>query len=282
MPVSRVSGQSLGADCEAVERAFRGELGVIVAALARRLGDLQAAQDAAAEAFAAAADAWARDGIPPNPGGWLMLTAWRKAVDARRRDSAAIVIDPWVLSEAGMAGSMEPTGEATSLGDERQDRGTWDKGLIAAGTAVLDAAMAQRSPGPYQVQAAIAALHAGAARYAGTHWQQIALLYGELARMDPSPVIEVNRAVAVGMADGPLSGLAVLDPLLAAGERQGYAPLYAALADLLDRAGYRERSREAWQQAAALAGNTTVAREIRLRYLEEQPHLENQRHLKDP
>ncbi|HEY6787450.1 MAG TPA: DUF6596 domain-containing protein [Trebonia sp.] len=419
--MSRAGGQSLGADCEAVERAFRGEWGVIVAALARRLGDLQAAEDAAAEAFAAAADAWARDGIPPKPGGWLMLTAWRKAVDAHRRDSAAIVIDPRVLSEAGMAGSMEPTGEANSLGDERlglifacchpalaletrvamtlrfvaglttreiaaaflvpeatlaqrlvrakrkireagirlevpearrlgerlrdvqtvvylvfnegysassgdqvirselceeaiwlgrllhqllprdaetagllalmllhqaraaartdahgrprtlaeQDRCTWDKGLIAEGTAVLDAAMAQRSPGPYQVQAAIAALHAGAARYADTDWQQIALLYGELARMDPSPVIEVNRAVAVGMADGPLSGLAVLDPLLAAGELQGYAPLYAALADLLDRAGYRERSRQAWQQAAALAGNTTVADEIRQRHLRE-------------
>ena len=130
--------------------------------------------------------------------------------------------------------------------------------------------MAQRSPGPYQVQAAIAALHICAARYADTDWQQIALLYGELARMDPSPVIEVNRAVAVGLADGPLAGLGVLDPLLASGELQGYTPLYAALADLLDRAGYRERSRQAWQQSrSALAGNTTVADEIRQRHLRE-------------
>ncbi|MCW2936367.1 MAG: polymerase subunit sigma-24 [Actinomycetia bacterium] len=406
---------------EPIERAFRDEWGAIVATLARRLGDLQAAEDAAAEAFAAAADAWARDGIPPKPGGWLMLTAWRKAVDAHRRDSPAIVIDPRALSEAEMTGSMEPTGEATSLGDERlglifacchpalapetrvamtlrfvaglttreiaaaflvpeatlaqrlvrakrkireagirldvpdarrlgerlsavqtvvylvfnegysassgnqviraelcdealwlgrllhrllprdaetagllalmllhqarasaradergrprtlaeQDRSMWDKGLIAEGTAVLDAAITERSPGPYQVQAAIAALHTCAARYADTDWQQIALLYGELARMDPSPVVEVNRAVAVGMADGPLAGLGVLDPLLASGELQGYTPLYAALADLLDRAGYPERSRQAWQRAAALAGNTTVADEIRQRYLED-------------
>ena len=81
-----------------LERAFREEWTTVVAALARRLGDLQAAEDAAAEAFAAAARAWARDGVPPNPGGWLTVTAWRKAVDQLRRDRP-VAIDPHVLAE---------------------------------------------------------------------------------------------------------------------------------------------------------------------------------------
>src|SRR5271167_4074254 len=81
---------------------------------------------------------------------------------------------------------------------------------IAEGTAVLDTAMARREPGPYQLQAAIIAVHTQAARFEDTDWPQIAALYGKLARWDPSPVIEINRAVAVGMADGPRAGLAIL------------------------------------------------------------------------
>jgi RNA polymerase sigma-70 factor (ECF subfamily) len=150
---------------------------------------------------------------------------------------------------------------------DEQDRSRWDAGLIADGTAVLDTAMALHEPGPYQIQAAIAALHMSAARYAGTDWPQIALLYGELARLSPSPVVEVNRAVAVGMADGPLAGLAVLGPVLASGDLDGYAPLHAAHADLLARAGYPQRSRAAWERAAARAGNTAIAAEIRRRHL---------------
>src|ERR1051326_8649745 len=84
---------------EPLERAFREEWGAMVATLARRLGELQAAEDAAAEAFAAAAEAWARDGMPPKPGGWLMLTAWRKAVDAHRRDRSVSAVDPKIPSE---------------------------------------------------------------------------------------------------------------------------------------------------------------------------------------
>ena len=87
------------------------------------------------------------------------------------------------------------------------------------------------------MQAAIAALHAQAPRFEDTDWPQIAVLYGELARRAPSPVVEINRAVAVGMADGPQAGLAILAPVLAAGTLAGYAPLHAAHADLLDRAG---------------------------------------------
>ena len=103
--------------------AFREEWGAVVATLARRLGDLQAAEDAAAEAFAAAATAW-RDGVPPNPGGWLMLTAWRKAVDAHRR-TAAVAVDPQLLGEIALRAQPEEAAvdelatQPRQLGDDR-------------------------------------------------------------------------------------------------------------------------------------------------------------------
>jgi RNA polymerase sigma-70 factor, ECF subfamily len=127
--------------------------------------------------------------------------------------------------------------------------------------------LARHEPGPYQLEAAIAALHVSAACYADTDWTQIAWLYGALAQLSPSPVIEVNRAVAVGMADGPLAGLAVLGPVLRSDDLEGYAPLHAAHGDLLARAGYPARSRAAWERAAARAGNAAIAAEIRRRHL---------------
>jgi RNA polymerase sigma-70 factor, ECF subfamily len=403
-----------------LEHAFREEWGAVVATLARRLGDLQAAEDAAAEAFAAAATAW-RDGVPPNPGGWLMVTAWRKAVDAHRK-AAAVAVDPRLLGEivhrtpvpqeaavddlateplqlgddrlglifacchpalalevrvamtlryvAGLTTKQiaaaflipEPTlaqrlvrakrkikdagirfevpaqptqrlrsvrtvvylvfneGFAASEGDElirkelceeaiwlgrllrrllpsdaetagllalmllhharaaarqaggrpvpleEQDRSRWDRALITEGTHVLDEALVHRDPGPYQLQAAIAALHAQAPRFDDTDWPQIALLYGSLARLEPSPVVEVNRAVAVGMADGPLAGLAVLEPVLASGALEGYSPLHAAHAALLEKAGYPERARGAWARAAETSANAAVRDELLRRH----------------
>ena len=130
-----------------------------------------------------------------------------------------------------------------------QDRALWSQGLIADGTAVLDAAVARRSPGPYQLQAAIAAVHPQAPSFDQTDWLQVAALYGELARRSPSPLVEVNRAVAVGLADGPLAGLAVLAPVLASGELDGYGPLHTAHADLLDRAGRVDKATTAWARA---------------------------------
>jgi RNA polymerase sigma-70 factor (ECF subfamily) len=331
-----------------LERAFREEWGAIVATLARRLGDLQAAEDATADAFAAAAVSWPRDGMPPNPGGWLTVTAWRKAVDAHRAGGArSASVDPQVIGELAGTGALAAPGSAEAdmtetLGDDRlglifacchpalavearvaltlrfvaglttreiatallvpeatlaqrlvrakrkiratgirftvpsspahlaerlrsvrtvvylvfnegfaassgttltrddlcdeaiwlgrllhrlmpqdaetagllalmllhssrraarlaadgrpvplpeQDRSSWDGPLIAEGTAVLDAALARHSPGSYQLQAAVAALHAAARSFEETDWAQIALLYGSLARLDPSPVI---------------------------------------------------------------------------------------------
>jgi RNA polymerase sigma-70 factor (ECF subfamily) len=400
-----------------LERAVREEWAAVVAALARRLGDLQAAEDAAAEAFAAAARAWPRDGIPPNPGGWLTVTAWRKAVDQLRRDQPAAV-DPQVLAEVTRSASEEDAEMATGpLGDDRlglvfacchpalalevrvamtlrfvaglttreiaaafllpeptlaqrlvrakrkireagirfeipdpdrvagrlsgvravvylvfnegyaatggaelvraglcdeaiwlgrllhrlqpgdaetagllalmllhhgraaarqdtggrpvslaaQDRSQWDQDLITEGTGVLDAAMALRAPGSYQLQAAIIAVHVQAARFEDTDWVQIAALYGELARWDPSPVIEINRAVAVGMADGPRPGLTILEPVLASGALAAYGPLHAAHADLLERAGQMEEAAAAWARAAQATGNAALRGELRRR-----------------
>ena len=418
-----------------LERAFREEWGEVVATLARRLGDLQAAEDAAAEAFAAASVAWARDGVPPNPGGWLTLTAWRKAVDAYRAGGArAASVDPGLLGEVTAADPVAGLGEpemTETLGDDRlglifacchqalaeevrvaltlrfvaglttreiaaafvvpeatlaqrlvrakrkiresgirftvpsqerlaerlrsvrsvvylvfnegfaagggtelirrdlceeaiwlgrllrrlfpedgetagllalmllhqsraaarvsaggrpvplaeQDRSLWDAALVAEGVAVLDEALLRRSPGPYQLQAAIAALHGTAASFASTDWAQIALLYGALARLEPSPVVEVNRAVAVGMADGGLAGLAVLAPVVASGALDQYGPLHAAHGFLLEKAGHTERARGAWARAAETAGNSAVRDELLRRHAEPlQPLSELSKH----
>jgi RNA polymerase sigma-70 factor (ECF subfamily) len=137
--------------------------------------------------------------------------------------------------------------------------------MISRGIALLDAALALRDPGPYQVQAAIAALHAQAPSFEQTDWPQIAVLYGELARRAPSPVVEVNRAVAVGLADGPRAGLAVLAPVLASGELDGYGPLHAAHADLLDKAGEPDAARVAWRRAAAATDNAALRDELQRR-----------------
>ncbi|MDA3623851.1 RNA polymerase sigma factor [Saccharopolyspora sp. WRP15-2] len=136
---------------------------------------------------------------------------------------------------------------------ENQDRSRWDQALIAEGVATLDEALATRRPGPYQVQAAIAACHATAPDAASTDWPQIAALYAELGRLAPSPVVDLNRAVAVAMADGIPAGLELVDELTASGRLDGYYLLPATRADLLRRAGRSAAAKEAYEQALQLA-----------------------------
>jgi RNA polymerase sigma-70 factor (ECF subfamily) len=146
-----------------------------------------------------------------------------------------------------------------------QDRSRWDRGRIREGERLVEAALRRRRPGPYQLQAAIAALHATARSPTETDYAQISQLYGELARRAPSPVVEVNRAVAVGRAAGPDAGLAILEPLLSSGTLDGYAPLHAAHADLLARAGHPAGAAEAYARAAERADNAVSRAELERR-----------------
>ncbi|MGW6334014.1 RNA polymerase sigma factor [Nocardia rhamnosiphila] len=136
---------------------------------------------------------------------------------------------------------------------EDQDRSRWDHTLIAEGVRTLDEALAARRPGPYQVQAAIAACHATAPDSAATDWPQIAALYRELARLAPSPVVDLNYAVAVALADGIPAGLALVDELAGSGRLEGYYLLPATRADLLRRDGRAAEAAAAYAAALELA-----------------------------
>jgi RNA polymerase sigma-70 factor (ECF subfamily) len=148
---------------------------------------------------------------------------------------------------------------------DEQDRSLWDRGRIREGERLLESALRRRRPGPYQLQAAIAALHATAPSAEATDHVQIAALYDELARRMPSPVVEVNRAVATGRAFDPRAGLAILEPLLRGGAFDEYAPLHAAHADLLDRAGDRAAAAAAYLRAAASSDNSVARAELERR-----------------
>ena len=392
---------------QAITRAHHEEWARVVAGLARRFGDLDVAEDAAAEAFAAAAERWPRDGVPPNPGGWLTTTANRKAIDRLRREStrdarhqAALMLhddtpaeptgpvqddrlrlvftcchpalalaarvaltlrllggltvaeiaraffvqetamarritrakakiaaahipyrvpsegdiqerlagvlavvflvfnegylagegaDPlrvdltdeairlgrllrtllpddgevagllalMLLIDARRAARVSRTGELVTL--EEQDRGAWDRALVAEGTALLreriDAvATGGAPPGRYQLLAAINAVHTTAPSARDTDWSQVVALYGRLARIDPSPIVRLNRAVALAEVDGPAVGLAEVDRLT--GDLDGYHAFHAARADLLRRLGRSSESRAAYDRAIGLTGNT--------------------------
>jgi RNA polymerase sigma-70 factor (ECF subfamily) len=155
-----------------------------------------------------------------------------------------------LLHDARRVARVDARGDLVLLED--QDRGRWDRPAIDEGVALLEAALRLRRPGPFQVQAAIAACHAQAGTAADTDWVEIAALYGRLAAMSPSAVVELNRAVAVSMAEGPAEGLAILDDLDRRGALHGYYLLPASRADLLRRLHRREESAEAYRQALAL------------------------------
>jgi RNA polymerase sigma-70 factor (ECF subfamily) len=168
-----------------------------------------------------------------------------------------------LLHHARAGARVDPHGDLVPL--EEQDRSRWDAAVIGEGLGLLDRALRRRRPGPYQLQAAIAAQHGLATRAADTDWLQIAALYAELLRLRPSPTYELNRAVAVAMAYGPDAGLALLDRLETTGALAGYHLLPATRADLERRAGRPTLAATAYRQALELATNQVERRYLRRR-----------------
>jgi RNA polymerase sigma-70 factor, ECF subfamily len=384
---------------EVITRVHREEWARVVATLARRLGDLDIAEEMAAEAFAIAVERWPVDGVPPNPGGWLTTTAYRKAIDQLRREvkreekhlealmladtpeplgtidddrlrlvftcchpalamearialtlrmvggltvseiahaflveettmgrritraktkikaaripygvpfredlparvtgvlavlylifnegylasnpeqepvrgdltaeairltrlvrallpadgEAAGLLALMLLTDARRAARLSAHGELVTL--EEQDRGSWDRELIAEGhTLVRERLASGQAPGRYQILAAINAVHTDARDVRDTDWSQIVALYNQLVRLDPSPIVRLNRAIAVGELDGPEVALAEVDRL----PLQRYHAFHATRAELLRRLGRSDESRTAYDRAIGLAGN---------------------------
>jgi RNA polymerase sigma-70 factor (ECF subfamily) len=160
-----------------------------------------------------------------------------------------------LLHDARRTARIAPDGTLIVL--EEQDRTSWDKALIEEGSALLERAASMRRPGPYQLQAAIAAVHDGAAAAGSTDWPRIVELYDRLREASPSPVIDLNRAAALAMARGPEEGLKEMDRLAAEGRLGGYHLLHAARADLLRRAGRPDEAAAAYRRA--LAGTVNPA-----------------------
>ncbi|WP_408607997.1 RNA polymerase sigma factor [Actinophytocola xanthii] len=163
-----------------------------------------------------------------------------------------------LLHDARRASRVSAAGELVPLAE--QDRSLWSTPLVAEGVAVLETALRMGTPGPYQVQAAIAACHATAPTAGETDWRQIAALYGELARYVPSPVVELNRAVAVAMSSGPAAGLELVDRLTSTGELAGYHLLPATRADLLRRLARYPEAADAYRAAIGLAATDSERR----------------------
>jgi RNA polymerase sigma-70 factor, ECF subfamily len=389
---------------QAIAQAHQAEWARVVASLTKRFGDLDIAEDAAAEAFATAVERWPADGVPPNPGAWLTTTANRKAIDRLRREnkrgdkqreaqllyddgppeSLGVIDDerlrliftcchpalametrvaltlrmvggltvpeiaraflvqattmekritrakakikaariPYrmpsaedlparvygvlavlflifnegylatgpdtdpvrheltaeairltrliralmpadgevagllalmLLIEARRTARVSASGELVTL--DEQDRGAWDAALIAEGHRLVRERLATGvAPGPYQIHAAINAVHTSARDIRDTDWSQVVALYDQLVRLDPSPIIALNRAIAVAELDGPEVALATVDRL--ADQLTGYHAYHATRADLLRRLGRSQESRAAYDRAIELAGNT--------------------------
>jgi RNA polymerase sigma-70 factor (ECF subfamily) len=156
-----------------------------------------------------------------------------------------------LLHESRREARCSPSGELVLMDD--QDRALWHRELIAEGGALVERALTSRGFGPYALQAAISAVHAEAPSAAATDWAQIVGLYDVLVRAEPSPVVELNRAVALAMRDGPATGLSLIDAILARGELADYRLAHAARAELCRRLGNRTEARVSYQRALELA-----------------------------
>jgi RNA polymerase sigma-70 factor (ECF subfamily) len=155
-----------------------------------------------------------------------------------------------LLQESRRAARTSPTGELILL--EHQDRSRWNRSQIAEGLALVEQALKSQRFGPYTLQAAIAAVHAEAESTAVTDWRQIVALYDRLLRIHPSPVVQLNRAVAVAMCDGPEAGLTLIDAVLETGELANYYLAHSARADMYRRLGRTAEARSSYEKALAL------------------------------
>jgi len=173
-------------------------------------------------------------------------------IDAQEPESLGLLA-LMLLHDSRRSARVDGDGALVTLED--QDRSLWDRGEIREGLALVDQALGLGRVGPYQLQATIAALHAAAPGSAATDWAQIAALYDELARINPSPVVLLNGAVAAGMSEGPGRGLRLIDELGASGVLDRYHFYHAARADMLRRLGSRNAAAEAYRRALALTAN---------------------------
>jgi RNA polymerase sigma-70 factor (ECF subfamily) len=171
-----------------------------------------------------------------------------------------------LLHESRRAARMTAEGDLILLDD--QDRSLWDQVQIAEGVRLVERALSRRRVGPYVLQAAIAALHAEAPSSAATDWSEVVGLYDVLLRVEPSPVVQLNRAVAVAMRDGPAAGLALVNALVASGELKGYRLLHAARADLCRRLNLTDDARASYEQALGLTRQEPERRFLQRRIAE--------------
>jgi len=178
------------------------------------------------------------------------ISLGRLLVDLLPEAEALGLLALMLLHDSRRAARTSPSGELILLDD--QDRLLWDREQIAEGLALVQRALAARQVGPYTVQAAIAAVHASAANASATDWAQIVALYDLLARAEPSPVVELNRAVAVAMRDGPSAGLGLIDTILENGDLLDYHLAHAARADLCRRLGRIAEARASYERALRL------------------------------
>lgn len=190
----------------------------------------------------------------------------RLIVDLLPQPEAMGLLALMLLHESRRAARVGASGDLILLED--QDRRLWNRELIAEGSALVERALATRRIGPYALQAAISAVHAEATTAAATDWTQIVGLYDVLARLEPSPIIELNRAVAVAMRDGPAAGLTLVETILAGGELADYRLAHAAHADLCRRLGRAAEARASYQRALELTQQAPERRFLERRLAE--------------
>ena len=187
----------------------------------------------------------------------------RMLVELLPDPEAVALLALMLLHDSRRAARTSPTGDLVLLED--QDRSLWNQDQIAEGAALMERALSSRRIGPYALQAAIAAAHAEAPRPAATDWARIVGLYDVLVQADPSPVVELNRAVAVAMRDGPEAGLALVDAIFARGDLANYHLAHAARADLCRRLGRTAEARAAYERALGLTQQEPERRFLRRR-----------------